>query len=136
MNRSAKDGAWSSPHYGDEGAWVPLRRSAVSPSRVPRSRQPPRHRDGFFGESATARADPRPGRSEFGCSKQVRREGRYDGSLNYAFEDDEVQSVAQKNGQWQVHRLPVLDSEKQLVGIVSLGDLALDGKDRKARRRQ
>src|SRR5258708_14418785 len=29
MNRSAKDGAWSSPHYGDEGAWVPLRGTKV-----------------------------------------------------------------------------------------------------------
>jgi hypothetical protein len=29
MNRSAKDGAGSSPHYGDEGAWVPLRRTKV-----------------------------------------------------------------------------------------------------------
>ena len=29
MNRSAKDGTWSSPHYGDEGAWVPLRRTKV-----------------------------------------------------------------------------------------------------------
>src|SRR5262249_25098874 len=29
MNRSAKDGAWSSPHYGDEGAWAPLRRTKV-----------------------------------------------------------------------------------------------------------
>jgi hypothetical protein len=29
MNRSAKDGAWSSPHYGGEGTWVPLRRTKV-----------------------------------------------------------------------------------------------------------
>jgi hypothetical protein len=29
MNWSAEDGAWSSPHYGDEGAWVPLRRTKV-----------------------------------------------------------------------------------------------------------
>ena len=29
MNRSAKDGARSSPHYGDDGAWVPLRRTKV-----------------------------------------------------------------------------------------------------------
>src|SRR5215471_11226604 len=29
MNRSAKDGAGSSPHYGDEGAWVPLHRTKV-----------------------------------------------------------------------------------------------------------
>jgi CBS domain-containing protein len=52
--------------------------------------------------------------------------------LNYAFEDDEVKSVAQKMGEWQVYRLPVLNSEKRLVGIVSLGDLALEGQDRKA----
>jgi hypothetical protein len=29
MNRSAKDGEWSSPHYGGEGNWVPLRRTKV-----------------------------------------------------------------------------------------------------------
>jgi CBS domain-containing protein len=52
--------------------------------------------------------------------------------LNYVFEDDDIQSVAQKMGEWQVHRLPVLDSEKQLVGIVSLGDLALEGEDQKS----
>lgn len=55
-----------------------------------------------------------------------------DDDLNYAFEDDDVKSAAQKMGQSQVHRLPVLDRDKQLVGIVSLGDLALEGDDRKA----
>jgi len=29
MNRSAKDGEWSSPHYWGEGNWVPLRRTKV-----------------------------------------------------------------------------------------------------------
>ncbi len=29
MNRSAKDGEWSIPHYGGEGNWVPLRRTKV-----------------------------------------------------------------------------------------------------------
>jgi hypothetical protein len=29
MNRSAKDGARSSPQYGGEGIWVPLRRTKV-----------------------------------------------------------------------------------------------------------
>ena len=29
MNRSAKDGARSSPHYGGEDIWVPLRRTKV-----------------------------------------------------------------------------------------------------------
>lgn len=51
--------------------------------------------------------------------------------VDYAFEDDDVQNVAQKMGQYQVYRLPVLNSEKRLVGIVSLGDLALEGAGRK-----
>ena len=29
MNRSAKGGEWSSPQYGGEGTWVPLRRTKV-----------------------------------------------------------------------------------------------------------
>ena len=29
MNRSAKDGEWSSPHYRGEGVWVPPRRTKV-----------------------------------------------------------------------------------------------------------
>ena len=29
MNRSAEGGEWSSPHYGGEGTWVPLRRTKV-----------------------------------------------------------------------------------------------------------
>jgi CBS domain-containing protein len=52
--------------------------------------------------------------------------------LNYAFEDEEVESIAKKMGEWQVHRLPVLDRGKQLVGIVSLGDLALEVENREA----
>lgn len=50
--------------------------------------------------------------------------------LNYVFEDDEVQSAARKMGEWQVHRLPVLNSDKRLVGIVAFGDLALEAQDR------
>jgi len=41
-----------------------------------------------------------------------------------AHEDDDVQLVAQRMGEEQVRRLPVIDSEERLVGIVSLGDLA------------
>jgi CBS domain-containing protein len=40
-----------------------------------------------------------------------------------AHEDDDVQAVAQRMGEEQVRRLPVIDSEERLVGIVSLGDL-------------
>ena len=42
----------------------------------------------------------------------------------YCFEDECLEHVAQNMGEQQVRRLPVLDREKRLVGIVSLGDLA------------
>lgn len=42
----------------------------------------------------------------------------------YCFEDQDVEDVAQNMGDIQVRRLPVLNREKRLVGIISLGDLA------------
>lgn len=45
--------------------------------------------------------------------------------VRYVFEDEDVASVAGKMGEWQVRRLPVLNRDKRLVGIVSLGDLAI-----------
>jgi CBS domain-containing protein len=47
------------------------------------------------------------------------------GRVLYCFEDDGVAEVARKMGDWQVRRLPVLNRDKRLVGIVSLGDLAI-----------
>ena len=48
-----------------------------------------------------------------------------------AFEDDDVQEAATKMQREQIRRLPVLDRAKNLVGIVSLGDLAVEaGNDR------
>jgi CBS domain-containing protein len=49
--------------------------------------------------------------------------------LRYCFEDEDVQEVAAKMSEWQVRRLPVLDRNKRLVGIVSLGDLVLQSDD-------
>jgi CBS domain-containing protein len=40
-----------------------------------------------------------------------------------AHEDDDVQDVARRMSEEQVRRLPVLDAEDRLCGIVSLGDL-------------
>lgn len=45
--------------------------------------------------------------------------------VKYCFEDDEVQSVARNMAQIQVRRLPVLNRDKRLVGILSLADMAL-----------
>lgn len=45
--------------------------------------------------------------------------------IKYVYEDESVRDVATVMGDVQVRRLPVLDRTKRLVGIVSLGDLAL-----------
>ncbi len=44
--------------------------------------------------------------------------------VKYCFEEDDVEEVLENMGQIQVRRLPVLNSDKRLVGIVSLSDLA------------
>jgi CBS domain-containing protein len=44
--------------------------------------------------------------------------------IMYCFEDEEISDVAHNIGDIQVHRLPVLNRDKRLVGIVSLADIA------------
>ena len=44
--------------------------------------------------------------------------------VKYCFEDEPVSRVAQNMGDIQLRRLPVVNREKRLVGILSLGDLA------------
>lgn len=58
---------------------------------------------------------PRDGKVRDAMSKEVR----------YVYDDESVRDVAKVMGDLHVRRLPVLDREKRLVGIVSLGDLAL-----------
>ncbi len=41
-----------------------------------------------------------------------------------ARDDDDVEDVAAKMSRAQVRRMPIIDSNEQLCGIVSLGDLA------------
>ena len=47
--------------------------------------------------------------------------------VRYCFEDDDVDEVLRNMGELQVRRLPVLNRDKRLVGIVSLSDLAAVG---------
>lgn len=42
----------------------------------------------------------------------------------YCFEDEDVEHVAKNMGENRVRRLPVLNRNKRLVGIVSFGDLS------------
>ncbi|KWV52966.1 inosine-5-monophosphate dehydrogenase [Bradyrhizobium macuxiense] len=44
--------------------------------------------------------------------------------VKYCFEDQELESVCWNMGDIQVRRLPVLNRQKRLVGILSLGDIA------------
>lgn len=44
----------------------------------------------------------------------------------YCYEDQEVEDAAEMMRTRQVRRLPVLDRDKRLVGIVALGDLAVE----------
>ena len=52
--------------------------------------------------------------------------------VKYCFDDQEIDEVLRNMGELQVRRLPVLNREKRLVGIVSLGDLAANGQAKRA----
>jgi len=42
----------------------------------------------------------------------------------YCFEDESIEHVAQNMGEQKVRRLPVMNREKRLVGILSIGDVS------------
>lgn len=52
--------------------------------------------------------------------------------VKYCYEDEALGHVAKNMGDIQVRRLPVVNREKRLVGIVSLGDIATEGNSRQA----
>ena len=49
--------------------------------------------------------------------------------VSWAFEDDSVEQAAKTMSERQVRRLPVVDRNKRLVGIVALGDFAVDSSE-------
>lgn len=50
--------------------------------------------------------------------------------VSFVFEDQDIEEAVQRFEQDQVRRLPVLNRDKRLVGIVSLGDLAVEADSR------
>lgn len=42
----------------------------------------------------------------------------------YCYADEDVEDVARQMGDMQVRRMPVMDRNKRLVGVVSLGDIS------------
>ena len=52
------------------------------------------------------------------------REVMSDSKVLYCFEHDDLNDVAKNMGEEQVRRMPVVDKDKRLVGILSLGNIA------------
>lgn len=48
------------------------------------------------------------------------------GGVHWVYEDDSVDKAAALMSEHQVRRLPVVNNDKRLVGIVSLGDFAVE----------
>lgn len=44
--------------------------------------------------------------------------------VKYCYEDDEVENVARNMAEIKVRRMPVLNRDKRLVGVIALGDIA------------
>jgi CBS domain-containing protein len=42
----------------------------------------------------------------------------------YCYEDDDMDEVSDEMAELQIRRMPVLNREKRLVGVISLGDIA------------
>src|SRR5688572_12013949 len=49
--------------------------------------------------------------------------------IHFCFEDQDVAECARLMKENQIRRLPVLNRDKRMVGIVSLGDLAVETQD-------
>ncbi|MGH8192565.1 MAG: CBS domain-containing protein [Rhodanobacteraceae bacterium] len=48
-------------------------------------------------------------------------------AVKYCFDDEDVEQVAQNMADLQVRRLPVVNREKRLVGVISLSNIAESG---------
>ena len=51
--------------------------------------------------------------------------------IAWAYEDQSVEEAAKIMSQHQIRRLPVVNRDKRLVGIVALGDFAVESKELK-----
>lgn len=56
------------------------------------------------------------------CDTPVRE--AMSGEVLYCYADDDAEEVLENMGDQQLRRMPVVDRDKRLVGIVSIGDLA------------
>lgn len=47
--------------------------------------------------------------------------------VRYCYEDEDVEDILYNMAEQQIRRLPVIDRNKRLVGVVSISDLATNG---------
>jgi len=59
-----------------------------------------------------------------GCGPDARVGEIMSQEVKYCYDDEETDQVLDNMGEIQVRRLPVVNRDKRLVGIVSIGDLA------------
>lgn len=59
-----------------------------------------------------------------GLSPEARIRDVMSGEIRYCFDDEETADVLDNMAELQVRRLPVVDRNKRLVGVVSITDLA------------
>lgn len=57
-------------------------------------------------------------------AETTRLDGMITREVQYCHEDDSLDEVLQKMGDATIRRLPVLDAQQRLVGMVTLGDVA------------
>jgi len=101
-----------------------------------------RMRDGDFGSLPVAQGDRLVGyvtdrdivvRALADCrASDARVEDVMTDRILYCFDDENVNDAAANMAENQVRRLPVLNREKRLVGIVALGDIAVKASDKPA----
>ena len=61
--------------------------------------------------------------------KQVHVSDATSSEVFFCYEDEDLEKASQVMSQKQIRRLPILSRAEKLVSIVSLGDLAVRGKD-------
>ena len=62
-----------------------------------------------------------------GCSPDAKVREVMSGDVMYCYADEDVDALLDNMAEQQLRRLPVVDRDKRLVGIVSIGDLAASG---------
>src|SRR5450759_1032637 len=82
---------------------------------------------GAISDPDIANSDVADGKGPSTTVREVMSEG-----IVWAYEDDSVDDAVKIMSEHQIRRLPIVNADKRLVGIVALGDFAVVSSDIKA----